>query len=188
MHKRICFIHTDTNGLHKYQGEVSKKKLYAFARLVVLNYDIGYIKDNKYYEEINENIIIKPNCMIINEDTIKFHGITNEIANDKGTDINDVLDNFKNDLKNVNVIVGHNIDFHLKTLLSEYVRYNINIDLSKYLIIDTISFYHNFGFLKLKDLAHKLLIKDINDKNNLELIRETFFKLYSKFEKSLINK
>ena len=129
MQKKICFIHTGTNGLHKNNVDLNKKNLYCFSRLVVLNYEIGYVENKKYKELINEKIIIKPNCMYIYENTIPYHGITQEEAIDNGTDINSVLEKFKNDIKDVNVIVGHNIDFHLKTILGEYLRYNININL-----------------------------------------------------------
>ena len=123
--------------------------------------------------------------MYIYEDTEKYHGITQEYATENGLDINIVLEKFKNDIKDVNIIVSHNIDFHLKTILGEYLRYNININLTKYLIIDTISFFHNFGLIKLNELSNKLLVKNIEDKNNIELIRDVFFKLYHQFEKSI---
>ena len=36
MSKRLCFVYTETNGLHqsKNSDEVNKKKLYCYARLV----------------------------------------------------------------------------------------------------------------------------------------------------------
>ena len=46
MHKRICFLYTETTGLHQSNYPVSKKKLYTFARMVSINYIIGYLKDN----------------------------------------------------------------------------------------------------------------------------------------------
>ena len=125
--------------------------------------------------------------MIIPEETIQFHGITQEKANNKGINPEEALNLFKLDIKNVDIIISHSIDFHLKTILSESLKYNISIDFNKIIIVDTISFYHSFGFLKLKGLAEKLKIKDIpeNNKNNVELIKNVFFKLYSKFQKSL---
>ena len=100
----------------------------------------------------------------------------------------EALNLFKIDLKNVDILISHSVDFHLKTILAESLKYNISIDFNKIIIVDTISFYHSFGFVKLKDLAQKLKIKDIpeNNKNNVELIKNVFFKLYSKFQKSLV--
>ena len=188
MTKRICFLYTETNGLHKTNDEITKKNLFSFARLVVLNYEIGIVDNGEYIIEQNIKQIIKPRCMIIPEETIQYHGISQEKALGKGKDPEEVLNIFKTNLKNVDILVTHSADFHLKTILAESLKYNISIDFNKIIIVDTISFYHSFGFLKLKDLALKLKIKDIqeNNKHNIELIRNIFFKLYSKFQKSLI--
>jgi len=186
MYKRICFIYTQTTGLHQTSENVSKKNLFEFARMVSLNYEIGFLKNNEFNQEKIIKHIVKPNCMVIPENTIPFHGITQEIAINKGINIDDIIVELKNNLKNVDIIVSHNIDFHLKTIISESVRYNINIDFEKFLIIDTISFYHNLGYIKLKDLVSKLSIKNIsNNESNLELIKNVFFKLYFKFKKSV---
>ena len=185
MPNRLCIIHTETNGLHKINENVSKKNLYNFSRLVVLNYEIGYIENNEYIIEKTERIIIKPNCMYINENTIKYHGITQEYALENGIEPSIAIKKFIEDIKQTNIIISHNINFHLRTILAEAVRYNIQINLISYIIIDTISFFHNFGFIKMKDLADKLMIKEINEKNNIELIRDIFFRLYYKFEKHI---
>jgi DNA polymerase III epsilon subunit-like protein len=189
MPNKICFLYTETTGLHQENKDVEKKKLYLYARLVRLNYEIGYI-DNTLQEfviEKDEKIIVKPRSMYIPKETTQFHGLTQEIANKEGSEIETILLNLKDDLKNVSIIVSHNIDFHLRTLISEFIRYNISIDFSNYVIIDTISFFHDYGFIKLKDLATKLKIKEIGSDNNSnkELIRQVFFKLYKKFKKSI---
>jgi DNA polymerase III epsilon subunit-like protein len=191
MSKRICFLYTETNGLHQTHENVSKKKLFAFARLVTLNYEIGYISNNKYIQEKKIRHIVKPKCMYITPETIIFHGITQEFANTNGIDPEIIINELKNNLVDVNIIVSHNVDFHLKTILAESIRHNINLDISKKMIFDTVSFYHKYGPMKLKDLAKKLGIIDqendtlTNNKNNVELIKNTFFKLYDKFKKSL---
>ena len=46
--KRICFLYTETNGLHKSNDDVEKKNLYYYARLVTLNYEIGIVNDLNY--------------------------------------------------------------------------------------------------------------------------------------------
>ncbi len=187
MYKRICFLYTETNGLHQINENVSKKKLFGFARMVTLNYEIGYVKDKEFIQEKILRQIIKPRCMVIPQETVEYHGITQEIANTNGLDPEIVVNEFKNELKTVDIIVSHNVDFHLRTILAEAVRYNINLDFNKFVIIDTINFFHSFGYIKLKELAAKIGIKKIPETNekNVELIRDVFFKLYAKFKKSI---
>lgn len=185
--RRICYLYTETNGLHELNENVSKKNLFGFARLVALNYEIGYIDTNGYNCLETVRKIIKPRCMFITEDSIKIHGITNDIAKKDGYEIESVLNDFLADLKkhNVTVIVSHNITFHLKTLQAEYIRYNISFSFSNYIIIDTINFYHQLYFPKLKDLYEQLYNKKSKSKSNLELIKLCFNKLYSNYEQNV---
>jgi DNA polymerase-3 subunit alpha len=186
MPKKICIIYTETNGLHKTNENVSKKNLYAFARLVVINYIIGYRNQNKeFVTELNIRKIIKPRCMNITN--IDFHGITNEIAFNDGYEIEDVLNEFNDNIKDINIIISHNIDFHLKTLLSEYVRYNIKINITNKILIDTISFYHKMEFPKLPILYSTLFPKNKKKKNNLTQIKDCFLELYNQYEQSINN-
>ena len=185
MTRRICYLYTETNGLHELDENVSKKNLYGFARLVALNYEIGYIELNNYNLIKTERKIIKPRCMFISHESIAIHNITNEIAKAEGLEIETVLNDFLADLKTnkVTVIVSHNIVFHLRTLQAEYIRYNLSFNFSTYIIIDTISFYHKIYFPKLKDLYEQLYNKKSKTKTNLELIKLCFNKLYDDYEK-----
>jgi hypothetical protein len=58
MDKRICFLYTETNGLHKTSDDITKKNLFNFARLVVLNYEIGTVNNGEYTVEQNIKQII----------------------------------------------------------------------------------------------------------------------------------
>lgn len=184
--RNICFIYTETNGLHTTNDDVIKKNLYNFARLVVLNYEIGYKEGNKFISTKKARYIIKPRCMYISEESKNIHGITMEQANSIGLEIEFVLDTFIKDLNDISVIVSHNIDFHLKTLLSEFVRYNIPFSFKNYIIIDTISFFHTMTFPKL-DILYTTFVDTKSKKivNNLDKIRLCFLKLYENYEKSL---
>lgn len=188
MTRRICYLYTETNGLHELDENVSKKNLFGFARLVALNYEIGYIDSNNYTVIKSVRKIIKPRCMFISDASIKIHGITNETAKAEGTEIETVLTDFLADLKtnNVTVIVSHNITFHLRTLQAEYIRYNLSFNFINYIIIDTISFYHKLYFPKLKDLYEQLYNKKTKTKTNLELMKLCFNKLYDDYEKSIV--
>lgn len=189
MTKKILVLHTETTGLHENESEsVSKKNLYTFARLVKLSYHINTYDGN--FENVVPTIsrIIKPHTININNST-KYHNITQDDAIANGIDIYTVLNEFISHLKICHVIVSHNINFHLKTILAEAVRFNIVIDVSKYTIIDTNTFFHNYdintkefsqGNITLDGLAKKLKIKITTDK--LELINLVFTKLYKQYE------
>ena len=184
MYKRLCFIYTETTGLHQTNKDVSKKELFNYARMVSLNYIIGYKKDDEFVEEKRVRSIVRPRSMYIPKETEQFHGITQDYAMANGINPDVIIKKLKDDIMDVNVIVSHNIDFHLRTILSEAVRYNIVIDFAPYVIVDTINFYHTDNYIKLKDLVTKLKIKTISD-DTVENIKNVFFKLYKKFEKSL---
>ncbi len=186
--RKICFIYTETNGLHSTNEDVIKKNLYSFARLVVLNYDIGYKEGNKYVSSKKVRSIIKPRCMYISEESIKIHGITMEQANEEGCEIEQVLETFIKDLSDISVIVSHNIEFHLKTIMAELIRYNKPFNFSNFIIIDTISFFHNLSFPKLDNLYTTIVDTKKSKKqvNNLEKIRLCFLRLYENYELSLI--
>jgi DNA polymerase III epsilon subunit-like protein len=188
MHKHICFLYTETTGLHQTNEAITKKNLFNFARLVILNYELGYYKDGVYIQEKKVRTLIKPVCFKIPEETTQYHGITQKYANKKGENLEETIMTFKNDLKNIDVIISHNIDFHLKTVLAEALKCNIQLDFNNFIIIDTISFYHKYEFIKLINLAQKLSIKNIfDDTPKIDIIRDVFLKLYKKFKKSCIN-
>ena len=184
MSKNVCFIYTDTNGLHTTNENVSKKNLYNFARIISLHYSIGTF-DNmyKYTETKNVTHILTPKTINFDKTALKFHNITYENALAKGVDNHIVITELKNDLKDVDIIVSHNLSFHLKAIQVECFRTAITLDFSKFILIDMISFGHNYTYPKLVDLIKKLKIKNIDNLNQLEQFRHVFVKLY---ENSLI--
>ena len=184
MQKRLCFIYTETTGLHKTNSCVTKKELFKYARMVTLNYEIGYFnsnnKDRQFIIENKVRTIVRPRCMVIPKETEQYHNISQEIAMKEGTDPNIVISKLKKDLEKVDIIVSHSVDFHLRTILAEAVRYNINLDLSKFMIIDIMNFNENYT--KLKDLATMLKVDILLP--SIDLIKNVFIKLYRKFEKA----
>tara|TARA_A100001015_G_scaffold129909_1_gene144137 strand:- start:666 stop:1247 length:582 start_codon:yes stop_codon:yes gene_type:complete len=189
MPKLVCFLYTQTNGLHNSNDFVSKKNLFEFARPVSLNYIIGYREGKDFVETKKEKFIFKPDCLNISEESEKLHGISISIAKEKGIDPEEIMNTFKKDIKNVSVLVSHNLPFHIKALQVECFRNCVSIDFSNYILIDTINFHHNLEYPKLKELSNHLLKKDYSEKKqsyNLVLIKKCFLKLYSQYEKSII--
>lgn len=188
MVKKICFIHTETTGLHEIRdSKVYKKNLFGFARLVSFSWIIASRTEyDKFMIAKKQKFIIKPRCLQIPENVVQFHGISQDIANKKGTEIEEVLNNFKNDLVGVSIIASHSLDFHLKTVQAELIRYNRAIDFNKYLLIDINSFDHKITPTTLQNLSIKLLKKKLEDKTTaIDYICELFFKLYHDYEKEI---
>lgn len=184
--RKICIVYTETNGLHSSNEDVIKKNLYCFARLVVLNYEIGYKENNKFVSTKKVRIIIKPRCMNISNESTEIHGITMEMANNEGVEIEKVLEQFTKDLRDVSVIISHNVDFHLKTIIAEFVRYNIPFTFNNFIIIDTIGFFHKMLYPKLDFLYDALFTKKSKKQiTNLDKIKNSFLKLYEDYEKSI---
>ena len=188
MSKKVCIIHTETTGLHELRDEkVYKKNLYGFARMVSFSWIIAIrVSDDKFTIIKKQKFIIKPRCLQIPDEIVQFHGISQEIALKKGTEIEDVLDLFKTDLVGVSVIVSHSLDFHLKTVQAELVRYNKAMNFNKYILIDLNSFEHNITPTTLQNLCQKLINKDLKDKVLVtDYICELFFKLYNEYENKI---
>ena len=191
MPRLVCFLYTQTNGLHNSTENVSKKNMFEFARPVSLSYIIGYRQGKDFTETKKEKFIFKPDCLNISEESEAIHGISLKKAEEKGTAPEEIMNTLKKDLKNVSVIVSHNLPFHLKSLQVECFRNCVYLDFKNYILIDTINFNHNLEFPKLKDLANKLLKKDYTDKKpdfNVTIVKKCFLKLYDKYEKSIISK
>ena len=112
---------TETSGLPgdpRFSAEYVKN----WPRIVQLSWGIY----NSNGEELNfYDFIIKPEGFKINEESIKFHGITDEIAHKEGHNIKDVLEIFKNSLRKDNYIVAHNSEFDMNVLGAECIRNKI---------------------------------------------------------------
>ena len=173
--KKICFVYTDTNGLHNTDENVSTKNLYNFARLIALYYSIGTYENGVYTEIKRCSKIIKPDTINFNNVAIKIHNITMERAKTEGILNTIVISDFKEDLKDVEVIVSHSLPFYLKSIQVECFRSAINIDFSKFILIDTLTFRHSYSFPKLNVLVKNLKLNNISQLDN---IIQVFIKLY----------
>jgi DNA polymerase III epsilon subunit-like protein len=180
----ICFIYTDTNGLHKSSYDsVSSKNTYKFARLIAFHYLIGNYNNGKFTETFTKHIILKPKTINFDEVAMSFHKITMEEANTKGIDNTKALNELKEDLKNVNILVSFSLPFHIKALQVECIRTAIEINFNKYTLIDMMSFGHNSDYPKFADMLIKY---NINKKlTQLEQYRDLFLILYNNYIKTI---
>ena len=71
----------------------------------------------------NQNLIVKPDGFTIPYNAEKVHGISTKRAQEEGSSLSDVLDQFNEDLNRSELIIGHNIlDFDIKVVGAEYLR------------------------------------------------------------------
>jgi len=77
------------------------------------------------------NHIIKPDGYTIPGDAAAIHGITTEIALEKGTALSSVLSEFSAALAEATMLIAHNIDFDEKIVGAEYIRMGLKSALFK---------------------------------------------------------
>ena len=190
MPKNICLIYVETNGVHKTDEIVSKKNMFKFARPICLNYIIGYKQGDEFVEIKSERKIFKPEYLPFPEESVEEHEISFSKAEKKGIHGKDILEEFKNNIKNVQVLIGHDLPFHLKSLQIECIRHCIIPDFSNYILIDTMKFNHKLDSPKLKELSSEILNKSYEDKKskyNITILKKCFLKLYQDYEQKIIS-
>lgn len=114
----ILFFDTETTGLPK-NWKAPVTDLDNWPRLVQLAY-LVYDFDGNLIHSCNE--IVKPNGFTIPIDASKVHGITTDIANQRGSKIEEVFELFFIHLKRAKVIVAHNMAYDEKIIGSELIR------------------------------------------------------------------
>jgi hypothetical protein len=187
MEKYICFIHSETVSSHNTNEDVSKKNLYYFSRMLSLSYKIINYKNNKYTENISIFNLVDPKWIIIPEYYKKKYENIYKNISENTSDIETIIENFKTNIKNINILIGYDIDYHLKTLFAEALRYNISLDLSCCIIIDIKTFNNSYQTNNIDELYKKLISKKDSDSNNDNEIDKTIYcfnKLYNKFKKN----
>ena len=118
--KKILFFDTETTGLPKsWNAPVTDTE--NWPRLVQL----GWILSDEQGNDIRQgNVIIKPSGFEIPEQASSVHGITTEMAMEKGEPLHHVMVTFMLDMACADAIVGHNVGFDMKVVGAEFVRLN----------------------------------------------------------------
>jgi DNA polymerase III epsilon subunit-like protein len=119
----IIVFDTETTGIPE-TADATKRNCKNFPRIVqiawmVFDDDIEMIKSQSYIIKQEESTPVS---------SIEIHGITDEIAKEKGVCINDVLNEFLSDIKTAKVLVAHNMKFDYNVVKSELYRNNLDTD------------------------------------------------------------
>ncbi len=116
---RVLVFDTETTGLPK--AKLSPDTLHQWPTIVQFSYVIYDLSLNNIVET-KDYIIKVPESILIPEESIKIHGITNEICSKKGILIDEVLNEFFYYLRDVDWIIGHNISFDINMIKVEILR------------------------------------------------------------------
>ncbi|MDZ7758496.1 DNA polymerase III subunit alpha [Rhodohalobacter sp.] len=81
--------------------------------------------------------IVKPDGFTIPFNSEKVHGISTERAHEEGIPLNEVMDIFSRDLEKCTFVIGHNLEFDLNIMGSEYLRMERENPLTQKVPIDT---------------------------------------------------
>ena len=116
--KQYLFFDTETTGLPK-DFKLPRFIVSNWPRLVQLSWIVTDEKGNRLK---TGDHIIRPSGFTIPKDASDIHGITTEMALRKGEDLAGVIEEFLDDFKAADVIVGHNIEFDKNVVGAEMIR------------------------------------------------------------------
>jgi DNA polymerase-3 subunit alpha len=85
----------------------------------------------------DHSYLIKPENFNIPFESEQIHGISTELANKIGVDLEEVLNKFISDLSKAGFIIGHNVKFDLNIIGAELFRINSDVNLLEKDILDT---------------------------------------------------
>ena len=179
MSNKICFLYTHTNGLHQTFEPVCKKNIFEFGRLIQLKYSIGIYNNDNFIEELKEKYTLTPKSINFDDKAVSVHGITYKKAEKKGQDNVNVMNKLKENLKDVKIIIGHNLNFHIRSIQVELFRTCVNIDFSNYILIDLMDFNRDNN-ISINNLAKNYNI-DTEKYTDIKLIKKLFFPIYKNY-------
>lgn len=183
MKQTYLFFDTETTGLHN-------------ARLVQLGAKLTD-EDGKTISQLD--LIVRPDNYIIPRGAAEIHGITTQIAIEKGEAIGKVMTQFSTMVLQATTIVAHNIDFDLPIVVSEFQRLQQNDTIDYLLALPQIctmtstsdfvqaswnDYYGEWKWPKLQELYFKLFETHFENAHNamadVEATIKCFFELKNK--------
>ncbi|WP_430811537.1 MULTISPECIES: DNA polymerase III subunit alpha [unclassified Carboxylicivirga] len=138
---------TETTGLpKKWKAPISDFD--NWPRMVQLAWQCHDIEGNFLFAK---NHVISPDGFVVPEDVVAVHGISTEIAQEKGIPLKEALLDFMEDVKNSRAIIGHNVSFDINIVGCELLRCEMDeTDLTSAAVIDTMTGSKEFCGLKRK--------------------------------------
>ena len=116
--KHYLFFDTETTGL-PLDFDLPRHIVENWPRLVQLSW---LVTDDQGNRLKTADYIVKPDGFTIPTEASNLHGITTQMALQKGNDLAEVLAEFLNDFKDADLIVGHNVEFDKNIVGAEMIR------------------------------------------------------------------
>jgi len=118
----VLVFDTETTGLPATRDKcVTNENLRLWPHIVQLSY-IVYDTEKQEVVEVFDTIVKVAENVIIGEESVKFHNITQEISAERGTEIKTALLFFFAAVKDAELIIAHNINFDLNMIRAEMLR------------------------------------------------------------------
>ncbi len=162
------------------------------ARLVQISWQI-WENDKKIDKK---NYIIYPENFIIPAQAAQIHGITTEIAIEKGEDLEKVMTEFNEDLNTVDTIVAHNYNFDKQIVMGEFKRLSIFTIFEQIPNIDTMksstyylklpkknSRYKGYKYPRLEELHRFLFNEDFDNAHSADADVDATVKCFFELQK-----
>ena len=115
---KILFFDTETTGLPPRKRVLD---VTTWPSIVQLSYII-YDPDADTVLKIYDSVVKVKEDVVISEGSVALHGISRAISQEKGREIEFVLDDFYEDVTKVDLVVAHNMDFDLNVMKVEFMR------------------------------------------------------------------
>ena len=117
---KVLCVDTETTGLPQTKI-ISKELLELWPHIVQFSYLI-YDTELNAIIKIKDSILNVPPDVVMGEDVIRIHGITNEMTQDSNIAFTSVIDELHDDLVSIDIIVGHNLSFDTNMIKVELMR------------------------------------------------------------------
>jgi DNA polymerase-3 subunit epsilon len=161
---KLLIFDTETNGLPKYMKSYpNSTNILDWPVIVQLSYILYDTETCEVVTVQNEYIKMKDGLQIT-ESSTKIHGITNEMCELHGVEMEHMIDIFMKDFNKADLAIAHNIEFDKKVLLAELYRCN------KLEYVDTISFATKY-FCTMQETIELCNIKACSKINKREFVK-----------------
>ena len=152
---------TETTGLPK-KWKAPLSDFNNWPRMVQLAWQCHDIKGNFLFAK---NHVITPDGFTIPEDVVAVHGISTEIAQEKGIPLKDALLDFMEDVRKSKFVIGHNVSFDINIVGCELLRNEMNeLELVNAASLDTMIGSKEFCDLKRRGQLKNPTLTELHTK------------------------